>query len=116
MSLADIIACTAIIDGGPALSKAELIDRLLKLFAQAGHVPHADVPGIHAAVLRRERLGSTGIGRGLAIPHARHHAVDRPLGILAVCRPPVEYESLDGEPVDIVALVLTPQDRPGQHL
>lgn len=116
MCLADIFITTAIIDGGPAISKAELIGRLLTLLAQAGHVSNADVPAMQAAIVRREQLGSTGVGKGLAIPHARHASVQRPLGILAVCRPPVEFDSLDGEPVDIIALLLSPPDRPGQHL
>src|SRR5579862_8714747 len=112
MSLGDIICHTAILDGGPAVGKADLVARLATLLADAGHVPHADVPAITAAVLRRERLGSTGIGRGVAVPHARHAAVARPLGVLAVCRPPVWFDAIDAEPVDILALVLTPPDRP----
>lgn len=116
MSLADIFSTTAIIDGVSVLTKAELIGRLLTLLAQAGHVPHADVPALQDAVLRRERLGSTGIGKGLAIPHARHASVQRPLGVLAVCRPPVEFDALDGEVVDIVALIVSLPDRPGLHL
>ena len=116
MCLADIITCTAILDGGPAIGKADLLGRLLTLLADAGHVSHADVPVLQDVVMRRERLGSTGIGKGLAIPHARHLAVSRPLGVLAVCRPPVAFESLDGEPVDLVALCLFPPARPGQHL
>lgn len=116
MSLADIFVCTTILDGGLTLSKAELVGRLLILLAQTRHVPHADVPALQDAVLRRERIGSTGIGKGLAIPHAKHQDVQRPLGILAVCRPPVEFDALDGEPVDIIALILSPPDQPGQHL
>src|SRR4051794_2756548 len=116
MPLADLFNTTAILQCGPTLGKADLVGRLLTLMAEAGHVPHADVPSIQAAVLRRERLGSTGIGRGLAVPHARHPAVDRPLGILGVCRPPVNFDSLNAESVDIVALILSPPDRPGRHL
>src|SRR5262245_56052223 len=116
MPLADIFDTTAIIDGGPDLPKAKLVGHLLTLLAQTGNVPHADVPALQIAILRRERLGSTGIGRGLAVPHAKHHAVQRPLGMLAVCRPPLEFDALDGEPVEIIALFLSPPDRPGQHL
>ena len=116
MPLADIFNTTAVLDGGPALGKADLVGQLLTLLAEAGHVPHADVPALQAAILRREHLGSTGIGRGLAIPHARHAAVARLLGVLALCRPTVNFDSLDGEPVDILALCLFPPDRPGQHL
>jgi mannitol/fructose-specific phosphotransferase system IIA component (Ntr-type) len=65
---------------------------------------------------QRERLGSTGIGRGLALPHGRHASLTRARGILAVCRTSVEFDSLDMEPADIVCLLLTPTDAPGgQH-
>lgn len=116
MPLADIFNITAILDGGPSVAKEELVRQLATLLADAGHIPEADVPANSAAVLRREHLGSTGIGRGLAVPPAKHAAVQRPLGVLAVCRPPVWFDALDGEPVDIVALLLAPPDRPGQHL
>lgn len=116
MSLGNLFVVTAVLDGGPAVGKADLVARLATLLAEAGHVPHADVPGITAAVLRREGLGSTGIGRGVAGPHAKHAAVARPVGVLAVCHPPIWFDAIDAEPVDIVALVLTPPDRPGQHL
>lgn len=114
--LADIFTTTAVLDGAPSLDKAGLIGQLLTLLSQAGHVSHADVPAMREAILRREQLGSTGVGGGLAVPHLRHPPVARVLGVLAVCRPPVDFDALDGEPVDIVALVLSPQDRPGLHL
>jgi mannitol/fructose-specific phosphotransferase system IIA component (Ntr-type) len=116
MSLGDLFVCTTVLDGGPALDKAEVVGRLLALLTRAGHIPHAEVLAVQNALLWRERLGSTGIGGGVAIPHARHAAVRRPTGVLAVFRPPVGFDALDGEPVDIVALVLSPPDQPGQHL
>ena len=116
MRFGDFFVRTAILDGGPALGKAELVGRLVTLLADAGQLPGELLSDVLAAVLRRERLGSTGIGRGLAIPHAKHPAVQRPLGVLATCRRPVEFDAIDGEPVDIIALCLFPPDRPGQHL
>lgn len=114
MRLSDVFVCTPILDGGPALDKAALIDQLVTLLARQGHIPEADVPAISAAVLRRETLGTTGIGQGLAVPHANHGAVSRAVGALAVIRPPVAFDSLDREPVDVVALILAPPDRPGE--
>ncbi len=115
MRLANLFVRTAILDG-LVPGKAELVGRLLTLLAQEGHLPPAQVPKILNAVLRREQLGSTGVGGGVAIPHAKHPAVTRPLGILAVCRKPVEFDALDGEPADIIALCLFPVGRPEQHL
>jgi mannitol/fructose-specific phosphotransferase system IIA component (Ntr-type) len=116
MRLGDFFVSTMILDGGPALSKDELIGRLVTRLAETGHILEADVPDVLFAVRRREQLGSTGIGKGLAVPHAKHAAVQRPLGVLAVCRAPVWFDAIDGEPVDVVALLLAPPDRPGQHL
>jgi mannitol/fructose-specific phosphotransferase system IIA component (Ntr-type) len=116
VGLTDLFVCTAVLDGGPLLGKATLVQQLLTRLAKAGHFPDTQVPAVLAAVLRREQLGSTGIGCGVAVPHTRHAAVPRPLGVLAVCRQPVGFDALDGEPVDLVALCLFPPDRPGDHL
>jgi mannitol/fructose-specific phosphotransferase system IIA component (Ntr-type) len=114
MPLRDLFVGTALLEGGRELPKSELIAPLLQLLAQQGHFSRWEVPGVLDTVLRRERLGSTGIGRGVALPHGRHPAVPRPLGVLAVCRPPVAFDSLDGEPVDILALILVPPSQPSQ--
>src|SRR5207237_2547988 len=76
----------------------------------------ADLEDITRASLRRELLGSTGIGRGVAIPHTKHASVDRLVGTLAVAPQGVAFDSLDGEPVYIFVLLISPQDRPGDHL
>lgn len=63
------------------------------------------------ALLRREGLGSTGLGAGIAIPHARIAGLGAPLGLLAILRSPVEFDSIDGKPVDIVFALLAPDDK-----
>jgi PTS system nitrogen regulatory IIA component len=82
----------------------------------AGYFRDADLEDIVKAVLRREQLGTTGIGRHIAIPHSRHPAVDRLIGNLAVARDGLPFDSLDGEPVYVFVLLVSPQDRPGDHL
>lgn len=72
-----------------------------------------------AALERREALGSTGIGGGIALPHARLEAVARPFGLLARCRPPAAFEALDDRPVDLVVLLVlpaNPEDDPDNAL
>jgi PTS system nitrogen regulatory IIA component len=59
-------------------------------------------------LLRREELGSTGIGRGVAIPHARLPDLQRPYGLLAKLKQPIEFDAIDGQPVDIVFTLLLP--------
>ena len=68
------------------------------------------------AILKRELLGSTGIGRNVAIPHAKHTTIDRLIGTVAVSKKGIAFDSLDGEPVYVFVMLISPQDRPGDHL
>ena len=72
--------------------------------------------GIVDAVMKREELGSTGIGRGVAVPHTKHPSVDRLIGTVGISRDGVDFNSLDGEKVLIFFLLVSPPDRPGDHL
>jgi PTS system fructose-specific IIA component/PTS system nitrogen regulatory IIA component len=68
------------------------------------------------AVMKREELGSTGIGRGVAVPHTKHSSVNRLIGTVGISREGVDFQSLDGEKVQILFLLVSPPDRPGDHL
>src|SRR5262249_22738677 len=81
-----------------------------------GQFRGADVDDLTRAILKRELLGSTGIGRGVAIPHTKHTGVDRLVGTVALSPAGVGFDSLDGEPVHVFVLLVSPQDRPGDHL
>jgi nitrogen PTS system EIIA component len=96
--------------------KESVIRELVNSLLEAGHFRSSDVEDIVKAVLRREQLGTTGIGRNIAIPHSRHPAVDRLIGTLALSKDGVPFESLDSEPVYVFVLLVSPQDRPGDHL
>lgn len=63
---------------------------------------------IASELLKREQLGSTGLGNGVAIPHARLPMVKRPYGLMARLKPPVDFDAIDGQPVDLVFLLLLP--------
>jgi len=65
------------------------------------------------AVLKREELGSTGVGNGVALPHSRLSAVQQPVAVLARLKRPIAFDAIDGQPVDVVALVLLPADSQG---
>jgi mannitol/fructose-specific phosphotransferase system IIA component (Ntr-type) len=71
---------------------------------------------ITRAIMKREELGSTGIGRGVAVPHTKHPSVSQLLGTVAVSQPGVDFDSLDGEKVQLFFLLISPPDRPGEHL
>ena len=96
--------------------KEAVVREMVGSLHAAGHFRDGDVDDIVRAVLRREQLGTTGIGRNIAIPHSRHPAVDRLIGTLALSRDGLPFDSLDGEPVYVFVLLVSPQDRPGDHL
>lgn len=110
MRVTDWIVSTTLLDGGASVSKQEIVHQLLLKLAEGAFVSLPDVPALQDAVLRRESLGSTGIGQGVAIPHTKSTLVARPLAILAVCGVPVDFDSIDQEPVDIIVLCLSPRD------
>ncbi|WP_180982473.1 PTS sugar transporter subunit IIA [Methylocella silvestris] len=75
-----------------------------------------DEPALLAAVLKREALGSTGIGDGVAIPHARLANVENPVGVLAILGRPVDFQAIDDKPVDVVVLLALPEGGAGTAL
>jgi nitrogen PTS system EIIA component len=66
--------------------------------------------------MKREELGSTGIGRGVAVPHTKHASVEKLVGTVGVSHSGVDFNSLDGEKVHLFFLLISPPDRPGDHL
>jgi mannitol/fructose-specific phosphotransferase system IIA component (Ntr-type) len=116
MRMSDFVVRDAIIPDLTAANKEGVIREMVESLRAAGQFRGADVEDIIRAILKRELLGSTGIGRGVAIPHTKHNSVDRLIGTVAISRPGVGFESLDGEPVHVFVLLISPQDRPGDHL
>ncbi len=96
-----------------AASKGAVLAELSRRAAAAIGVPAAD---ISAAVTARERLGSTGVGAGIAIPHARLEGLDAPVAFLARLDRLLEWVSIDGRPVDLVCLLLSPLNADAEHL
>ena len=82
----------------------------------AGRISVDEMEGIIKAIMKREDLGSTGIGRGVAVPHTKHPSVDRLVGTVAISQDGIDFESLDGDPVQLFFLLVSPPDRPGDHL
>ena len=117
MRMCDFVVRDAIISDLKATTKEEVIREIVEsLRATALFKPGADIEDIVRAIQKRESLGSTGIGRGVAIPHTKHGGVDKLLGTIAVSPRGVAFDSLDGEPVYVFVLLISPQDRPGDHL
>ena len=92
-------------------------DRLLQELAErAGTALHLPADRIASELRKREDLGSTGTGGGVAIPHARMAEVKKPFGVLVRLRQPIAFDAIDGEPVDMVFLLLLPAAAAGEQL
>ncbi len=116
MGIANFLVADSLTAGLGASTREGAIREMIQSLAAAGQFPGADLDDIARAVLRREQLGSTGIGRGIAIPHTRHTAVTQLIGTLATSAPGIAFDSIDGEPVHVLFLLISPQDRPAEHL
>jgi nitrogen PTS system EIIA component len=116
MRLGEFVVREAIIPALTATTKEGVIRAMVESLRDAGQVRAADTEDVVRAILKRELLGSTGIGRGVAIPHTKHQSVERLIGTVAVAPGGVAFESLDGAPVFVFVLLISPQDRPGDHL
>ncbi len=116
MKLSDFVVGEAILIDLHATGKEDAIREMVRSLNQAGRLAEADMDGVARAILGREELGSTGIGQGVAVPHTRHPTVDRLLGTVALSRHGVDFAALDGEPVEILFLLISPPNQPGDHL
>jgi PTS system nitrogen regulatory IIA component len=105
MNIKDFLSASDVAIDVPAADKAGLLKKLAARAAAALNLPVDMVAG---EIEKRDELGSTGIGRGVAIPHARLREVKKPLALLARLKSPIEFDAVDGEPVDLVVLLLLP--------
>lgn len=96
-----------------AADKQQLLQQMAR---RAGAIVDVLPDRILSELIKREELGSTGMGGGVAIPHARFHQVAGPFGMLACLRKPIDFDAVDGKPVDIVFLLLLPEAPDGERL
>lgn len=113
MALAGLLHQNAIIPAMRANSKKQL---LLELAAKASKLTGLPEREIFDVILQRERLGSTGVGNGIAIPHGKLGNLSSLVGIFARLDTPVDFEALDDQPVDLVFLLLAPEGAGADHL
>ena len=116
MKLTEFVVNEAIIADLQVDSKEGAIRAMVGSLKDAGAIPADDEESIVAAILKREELGSTGIGNGVAVPHTKHPSVDKLVATVAIAGNGVDFASLDGEDVFILFLLVSPPDRPGDHL
>jgi len=113
MSLNDIVAMNAVI---PALKVNSKKQALQEIAARAADLTGLSERTIFETLLQREKLGSTGIGHGIAIPHGKLPNLERLFGLFARLERPIDFESLDGQPVDLIFLLLAPEGAGADHL
>jgi len=113
MQLSDFLDFEAIRVDLAAGNKRQLLNQLAQIAAARLNL---DPPQIADAIGERERLGSTGFGGGVAIPHGKLESLDKVYAIVARLAAPIDYKAIDGAPVDLVFLLLSPPDAGAEHL
>lgn len=113
MDLGDLIKPEAIIPSLRVKSKKQALHELAE---KAAKVTGLGAREIFDTLMQRERLGSTGVGRGIAIPHGRLPRLDRIVSVFARLPEPIAFEALDDEPVDLIFLLLAPEHAGADHL
>jgi PTS system nitrogen regulatory IIA component len=113
MDLSDLIEVSAIMPALKANSKKQLLQMLAE---KAGRITGLPEREVFDTILQRERLGSTGVGNGIAIPHGKIAGVRRLTGVFARLEQPVDFEALDDQPVDLIFLLLAPEGAGADHL
>ena len=113
MALADLLQQDAIIPALKVNSKKQLLQELASRASKLTGVAEREIFDV---ILQRERLGSTGVGHGVAIPHGKLNSISSISGVFARLETPVDFEALDDEPVDLVFLLLAPEGAGADHL
>ena len=113
MALAGLLHQNAIIPAMRANSKKQLLQELAAKASKLTGLPEREIFDV---ILQRERLGSTGVGNGIAIPHGKLSNLPSIVGIFARLDAPVDVEALDDQPVDLVFLLLAPEGAGADHL
>jgi PTS system nitrogen regulatory IIA component len=113
MKISDFLAPTDVVTDVAATDKENL---LLDLARNAASKLSLSSDQIFAELSKREALGSTGIGGGVAIPHARFRGIKKPFGMFVRLKKPMDYDAVDSKPVDLVVLLLLPETAGGEQL
>ncbi len=114
MLLHDLISPDRISLSISASSKKRLLEKISELLGEV--IPDLDDRAIFQSLIDRERLGSTGVGNGVALPHGRLKGLDRAVGACVILSEEMDYDSIDGKPVKIVFALLVPEEATDEHL
>jgi PTS system nitrogen regulatory IIA component len=114
MNIADILSPDRTSCDAPGVSKKRLLEFIADFFSE--HTDFIDANPLYQQLIERERLGSTGIGEGIAVPHCRLSGCPRITGILLKLNNPVDFDAIDGEPVDLIFALVVPDEQNDEHL
>ena len=114
--MAEFVVREAILPDLKETGKDGVIREMVRSLQAAGYFAGCETDEIVKAILRREQLGSTGIGRHIAIPHAKHSSLDKLVGTIGLSKGGVQFDSIDAQPVHVLVLLISPKDKPGDHL
>ncbi len=113
MEISDLLAPESVVPGLRATSKKQTLQELAR---RAAKVTGRHERAIFDMLIERERLGTTGVGKGIAIPHGKLADLERLYGVFARLESPVDFESIDDQPVDLIFLLLAPETAGADHL
>ena len=114
MNIVDLLTPERVLSCDDIGSKKRLLEQLSELLA--GSSPQLSQHEVFDALLNREKLGSTGLGKGVAIPHGRMAGLEKPLCAFIRLGNPVDFDAADGQTVDLVFSLLVPEDSTEEHL
>lgn len=114
MNIADILTADRVVSGAHISSKKRALEMLSEMLVVA------DTPAVQAEIfeslLARERLGSTGFGKGVAIPHGRVKSAQQAVGAFLRLEEAIDYDAIDGQPVDLIFAMIVPEESTEEHL
>jgi mannitol/fructose-specific phosphotransferase system IIA component (Ntr-type) len=116
MKLKEFIVSDAIIAELQAKDRDGALRELVTSLATAGAIPNEAVDDVVAALVKREQNGSTGFGKGVAVPHVKHPSIKQMAGTIGRSSAGIDFAALDHQPVYSVVLLLSPENQPQQHL
>ena len=116
MKLLDFLIVDATVENLAARDKAGAIKEMVDKLVGVGTVKRTQAKSVIEALLDREKLGSTGIGKGVAVPHAKHRSIEKVVGLVALSRSGVDFGAIDGEPVYVFFLLLSSREQSAEHL
>jgi PTS system nitrogen regulatory IIA component len=113
MNIVDLLQPAAVMVSLKVQGKKQLLQEIA---ARAAQVTHLNDRKIYETLMEREKLGTTGVGQGIAIPHGRLADITRIVGVFARLETPIDYDAVDNQPVDLVFMLLAPEGAGADHL